>query len=311
MEKSMTENSIIENRIMHYILKIDQYKSISKAASSLYISQPALSKYLKNVEERLDIKIFNRIGQKMIPTYEGEKFLKYAREICNIEEQLAQELNEMKNGESGRLRFAVPLMRSSYILPQLIPPLISKYPKLKISVHEEHASVLVSLLLNNTVDFAIVNYDIDHSSIVTHLIKKDKFYIAVHPSHPSITEEERKSKTIPKADMTRFKNDSFILQTKGQRTREIADYVFNRYNINPRILFTTRSIQGAMELVSRGCGICFLSETHMKNIKVSNPLFFYSLEGQCPEISLTLAYLDKIYMPSYFIDFVNIAKNLL
>lgn len=68
----------MELKEARYILAIARHKSISKAAEALFISQPSLSKYLKNLEQQLGTRLFDRIGNGYFPTYVGERYLHYA-----------------------------------------------------------------------------------------------------------------------------------------------------------------------------------------------------------------------------------------
>lgn len=71
----------MELKEARYILAIARHKSISKAAEALFISQPSLSKYLKNLEQQLGTRLFDRIGNGYFPTYVGERYLHYAEKI--------------------------------------------------------------------------------------------------------------------------------------------------------------------------------------------------------------------------------------
>ena len=71
----------MELKEARYILAIARHQSIGKAAESLYISQPSLSKYLKNLEERLGAPLFSRHENRYYPTYMGERYLHYAEQI--------------------------------------------------------------------------------------------------------------------------------------------------------------------------------------------------------------------------------------
>ena len=82
----------IGNKTMQYLMAIKNYKNITAAANSLYISQPALSKYLQNLESRLGIQLFNRIGYQFYLTYEGVRFLEYAQRIISLEQCLSDEI---------------------------------------------------------------------------------------------------------------------------------------------------------------------------------------------------------------------------
>ena len=78
-----------------YILAIAHYKSIGKAAKALFISQPSLSKYLKNLEQQLGSPLFSRLEQGYIPTYMGERYLYYAEQIAAFGQEWDQEYEDI------------------------------------------------------------------------------------------------------------------------------------------------------------------------------------------------------------------------
>ena len=85
----------MELKEARYILAIAKHQSIGKAAESLYISQPSLSKYLKNLEERLGAPLFDRRENHYYPTYMGERYLYYAERIAAFGDQWSQEFDDI------------------------------------------------------------------------------------------------------------------------------------------------------------------------------------------------------------------------
>lgn len=76
----------ISNKNMEYVAAVAQYDSITAAAESLYISQPALSRFISNLEKRIGVTLFQRVGNRFLLTYEGERFLYHAKRIMEIEQ---------------------------------------------------------------------------------------------------------------------------------------------------------------------------------------------------------------------------------
>ena len=79
-------------RDFEYIIEIANQRSISKAAASLFVSQPALSKYVQRMEESLGVRLFQRVGKQFIPTYAGERCVEKARQILSDNRRKLDEL---------------------------------------------------------------------------------------------------------------------------------------------------------------------------------------------------------------------------
>ena len=106
----------MELKEARYILAIAKHQSIGKAAESLYISQPSLSKYLKNLEERLGAPLFDRRENHYYPTYMGERYLYYAERIAAFGDQWSQEFDDIAHQEKGRLNIAAPIMMGTTLI---------------------------------------------------------------------------------------------------------------------------------------------------------------------------------------------------
>ena len=91
-------------------------RSIGKAAESCIISQPSLSKYLKNLEERLGAPLFDRRENHYYPTYMGERYLYYAERIAAFGDQWSQEFDDIAHQEKGRLNIAAPIMMGTTLI---------------------------------------------------------------------------------------------------------------------------------------------------------------------------------------------------
>lgn len=302
----------LENKALKYILTVYRCRSVTKAAEELFLSQPALSKYLQSMEQKLGFKLFSRCGHGMIPTWECEILIARAQEINALENRLQGDIINMKQEHTGRLRFALPIFRSPHIVPRIVPPFHEKYPNVELKILETAAQSFESLLLNGQVDFAITNVISSRSEIRTELIRKYDFYLAVAKGHPLETScLVQTGEDSGRADIRAFTDEEFILQTPRQLTRTFADSVFARAQMRPKILLEMQSIETAALLVSQGCGACFIPGTHLQHLNMADSLSTFLLAGDAPKLDLGIAYLDGMYMPEYFSYFLELCRSVL
>ena len=106
---------------LKYILAIARHKNISNAANELFISQPALTKTLNLIEERYNIKIFDRSHTPLRPTYAGTIFLEEARRTLEAANHLESQMKFLENGQKGRISFGIPSGHGTMYLPYIIP----------------------------------------------------------------------------------------------------------------------------------------------------------------------------------------------
>ena len=109
-------------------LAIAQAGSVSKAAQGLYLSQPAVSRSLKRLEEDLGAQLFDREAVPLRLTQAGERYLRYVRENQERERRLRQDLAQLEREPSGTVRVGLNFWRSSLVLPRVLPAFQRRYP---------------------------------------------------------------------------------------------------------------------------------------------------------------------------------------
>ena len=119
---------MLDLKDIDYVLAVAQYQNVSQAAKSLFISQPALSKYIANLEKRLGVPLFNRSGRQLALTAAGEQYVKYAREIARSADSLREALEQISLQQASSL--AVGVVRSGWQqeMPGIVNQLRDRYP---------------------------------------------------------------------------------------------------------------------------------------------------------------------------------------
>lgn len=298
------------NKSMEYVAAVARRQSLTKAAQELHVTQPALSRFIHNLESDIGGSLFNRVGNRFIPTVLGECFAEYAARIQAVEGLLCGEIARQVNSVEGRIRLTLPSLRSPYVLPAIIPPFKERYPNVKLEILEMHADALIENLLSGKVDFAIINTDVPHPNVTSEVIGREPILLAIPADHPLAgIGAKREGDVYPCVDIRLFLDCEFILQHPDQRTRQVADVIFREARIEPKIAMQIRSIDTAIRLVSLGCGICFAAETFLPRQSNPLPLKIFSLNTPAAVTQLSIAYLKNAYLPRYFLDFIEIVKN--
>ena len=113
LDKNRTEGYLIEKgdfmdfRDLSYVLAIAKTQNITKAADSLYVTQPTLTKFLQNLEKEMGQKLFRKLGNRFVLTYAGERYVAKATEILNLKKELDQEMGDIIKQNAGRTCFHV------------------------------------------------------------------------------------------------------------------------------------------------------------------------------------------------------------
>ena len=155
---------------LRYIASIARNQNLTKASQELYISQPSLSKFLHNLENSMGVKLFDRLGNKFVLTYAGERYLEYAERILLIKKDLDDEMNDISALRDGRLNIAFPQTRCSYMAPAILPEFKRAYPNVRVNLFEASSNELEKMLLNGNVDIAIFNGPVNHPELASEIL---------------------------------------------------------------------------------------------------------------------------------------------
>lgn len=309
MDRFANINQLISSKAVDYVLCLAESENITRAAEKLFISQPALSRYIRNVEEILGCRLFEKEGKRTVPTYAGECFIRYARKIKSTEELMAHELANCAANKSGRIRFGLPVLRSSYLLPKIVPEFMQAYPGVELELYEKHADTLTELWEDNKLDFMISNF-IPSNSTNHVIIQHDRMLVAMAADNPlaSLAEPPLPGELYGQIDLTLLKDESFILQHPDQRTRQLADAICAEAGFEPRSLLLVRSVEASLRMAKEGCGICFCGESMANNISLPEPpLYFLCRPNYIME--LAVCYRDVRQQPEYFGFFLELLRR--
>ena len=295
---------------MAYILAIGKYGNITKAAESLYLSQPTLSKFLKALEKSIGQPLFKKLGNKYVPTYAGERYMERAREILDIKKGLDQELGDIIKKNEGVLKIGFPAMRGTYMLPCTLPIFHKKYPRVHIELHEAKSSDLTKLILDGDIDLAFYNYAEREENISYLTISHEEMVLVMGKGSPFAHLATPCAGCIyPHIELKSLLDADFILQVPGQRTRQIMDQLFRRAGFKPHIVLETSNIQAEAELAARNYGLTFITETHLRHMTILDQLQLFSVGSPKTTVDFVAAYRTNSYVPEYARDFVEIVKE--
>lgn len=295
---------------LNYILCIAKHQNLTRAAQELYISQPTLSKYLQKMERELDGKLFSRSGNCYTPTYLGRRYMNYAKKMLELSQDWEKELADLNSFKEGELNIAFPLMRSSCMVPRILPLFHEQYPGIRVNFLEETYAIQERLLLDDQLDFAIFSEASPHPKLTYELLMNEEIVLLMAPDHPLAgCGEKREGCRYPWIDLRLLANEPFILNFPDQSTGKAALALFEEYGIHPPVPFHTRNPQACALLSQKKLGVCLISENYVKNMWFEKKPVCFSVgtKGVCSP--LTIAYRKGAYLPSYARDFIKIAQE--
>lgn len=295
----------MELKEQEYILAIAKYKNITKAAEELYISQPTLSIFLKNLEDRIGAKLFQYIDKKMIPTLVGELYIKKAKELLFIQKQFYNELSDLIAGYTGCIKIGMYLRKTLYFIPKLLIDFEKIHPNIEIILFEDSSLNLENLLLEGEIDLILTNKIIHSCNNIEMIpIYKDKFLIGVSP------EKAKEYLNNGELNLEILKNNRLILQNTNQMVRQISEEFFTSLKLKIEKSFCTQNIETACQLAAEGYGICFTLKSYARFFKYSKPIDFFEVKNNVSDIEVYIVHRKNLHIPNYMQDFIELIKKI-
>lgn len=245
--------------------------NFSRAAERLYISQPAVSIQIKQLEEMLQIKLFIKIGNKVFLSGAGKLLLEYAQKIFELENKAEKAINEIKEVKKGTLHIGTTKTYARYLMPNYISHFHALYPGVSIHLSEGSSLEMIQSLFNMQNELAIVASTDYPKSLHSIAFGKEEVLLVTSPDHILA-----KKDSITMKELTRF---PLVMREEGSATRKAVMDMFKKMRLAPAILYEASNLEFIKELLERGEGASFivrsavekeLSQGILKEIKISD-----------------------------------------
>lgn len=228
-------------------------KNFRQAAAELEQSQPVISRLIRQAEQALGARLFDRDTRRVDITPIGRQLLPIAKRVLRNFDDDLEEFRDFMAGGSGRIAVVALPSLSVSVLPQAIAAFADSYPRVTYDLFEAPAERLLSMLLEEgKVDFGLsVRPDPDRR-LQFHPLTDDPFVLLCRRDHPLASR-----KTVP---WSVFGNQPCIVSAQHTSIRPVTDAVFQRLATPPQILLEFPSVPAAGALVASGIGIAALPQ---------------------------------------------------
>lgn len=169
---------------LEYIVAVDTYRHFGRAAEACFITQPTLSMQIKKLEEDLEVIIFDRSKQPLIPTDVGARIIEQSRSVIKETEKINNIIKDHKNLISGELKIGIIPTLAPYLLPLFIGNYKRKYPNIMIKVEELTTENIVDQLNRDLLDVGILVTPLKEDRINEKPIFYEEMMVYAHDEHP-------------------------------------------------------------------------------------------------------------------------------
>lgn len=265
---------MINERQITYLLTLAEERNITHAAKKLYVSQPALSRMLLDLEKELNVELFSRNHGTLTPTQAGEIYLKGCRDALAISNSVNKQLEDLQSSKSGQIILGSTAVTGEFVFHHLLQAFENKFPHVELVPKDARMNELPDLVKTGKIDMAIM-YQTNEKELLYTPFLDNPVYVQVPASFVKATGAWKTSKSVPKIKASQLKDQPFILLKKGRAMRTIADSLFTRFQITPVRTIETESILLANKLVELGKGITFVPGIAAHDFAQQNSNAFY------------------------------------
>lgn len=257
----------LEFRDVEYVAAIADVQSFSRAAEKLHMTQPALSIYIRNLEKRLELPLFSRVGKKVFLTFAGQCFLDSGRKMLLLRDNMQRQLSDIKLNQQGLLRIGFTPTRGIFFLPVMLNAFRERYPKVEIRYYERAAQLLESQLLRGELDIAFFNQYSVNSKLTYHEIVSDPTVLFVSAElAQKLHTRKREGFMHPWVDLKELAETPFIRNYPEQNTEQMTQIIFRDFNILPPVAAQIGNQLTALNLAAYGYGVYMAVEYFVYNV---------------------------------------------
>lgn len=304
---------MILNRNPEYFLTIVREKSISRAAEKLYISQSSLSQYIAKLENALEVQLFDRSKNPIQLTEAGHVYQSYLESNNYLYQKLQTDLFELNHSKSQLINIGLGIWRGSILLPEILPDFLAEHPHARINLHEFPVSELPALILNETIDFAVMNTTVSGAdfpnALIQEIIAHERILLVMNRNSEVAQDFLACQADGKPIDLHRLQQERFV---SLNRNLTVGKHVFNFIERNlltfPEQIYTTNNTT-ALNLIAAGIGFCFLVETGLSDAIRRPELVAFDLKAQDLMIPLSIIYKKNSYISPVVRDAIELIEN--
>ncbi|RQR58824.1 transcriptional regulator CynR [Burkholderia sp. Bp9126] len=231
------------DRHIKYFLAVAEHRSFTRAAAALYVSQPALSQQIKQLEESLGAQLFDRTGRATRLTDAGEVYFRYAQRALQGLEEGRRAIHDVGDLSRGSLRIAVTPTFTAYFIGPLVEAFHGRYPGITLTVREMSQERMEELLVDDALDIGIAFDEIRSPDIDAQRLLVETFALVVGRHHRLA---KRRSVRV-----SALNDESLILLSSEFATREHVDRYCRQNDLRPQVRMEANSISAVIEVIQR------------------------------------------------------------
>lgn len=256
-----------------YVCTLAECKSLTRASERLYISQPALSLYINNVEKNLGAPLFERNGRKFELTWLGKQYVEKASQMLELERQFEAVRQQTERENAGQVRIGIAQRRGIWFLPAVLSVYEREWPQVDVVIREGNLADLTIMLKNRELDLVVLSRSDVTSEMEAVPVEGSKFDFL---------------------DPHLLSGETIFLNTEMQSARRVEEKILKDHKVKPGRIRVVRNMELGAQLVAEGLGVGFIRQGYQKNIHYPKPVKYYTIDSSKYGQNVVVAYRQDV-----------------
>jgi DNA-binding transcriptional LysR family regulator len=242
------------HRRLEVFYAVARHLSFTKAAEQLFMTQPAVTFQIKQLEEQFNARLFERSHGKIALTPAGQMVMSYAERILGLSEEMETRVADLTGAMGGPLLLGASLTIAEYILPRILGEFKAQHPQVHAHMTVGNSELIETRVADHTLDLGLIETPAHLPGLRTEVCCEDELVVICAPDH-----KFAKARNVKPQQML---DEPYISRETGSGTREFADQYLRRCNVMPEdlnIVMELGSLEAIKGVVETGLGVSIVS----------------------------------------------------
>lgn len=239
-------------RRLHIFQTVGRHLSFSRAAEELYLSQPAVSQHVRQLEEYFGVKLFEQSGKQVVLTEVGAYLMEEAQHLFKKLDEIHQTVSDIRNHRKGSLTITADTSAGAYVVPPFLGRFHRSHPLVNIKLKVFNRHTVLQRVLRNETDLAVMGYPKTSPNLIADPFKDNKLVVISSADHPFVGRES--------ISLEEFAKEPFLIREPGSGTRITLVRFTEKHGITLNVKMELGSVAAIKEAVAAGLGISVVSE---------------------------------------------------
>jgi DNA-binding transcriptional LysR family regulator len=280
--------------------------SFTRAADRMFLTQPTLTKHIKNLEDAVGTQIINRATKGLSLTPEGQILYNYAKRMIRLRDEAKEKILEIRDHEAGHIFLCASTIPSTYILPRLMGQMRKQYPDIRVHLQTCDSEETQQLVVNGQVELGVIGKEPFDKRLCSEELWKDELVLIAPAGYRLDSQKE------PVA-MEQLLKEPFVVRERGSGTRENIEGYLQKEHHLPISAFNIVGEMGSSEAVKEavigGLGLSIISLYAVERELKQGVLSVVPLAGGKISRHFYLIYRKHLHLLNYHRRFLEVLKT--